>query len=85
MDPVVPQRSQFIATSDPRSPAFRMPYLIGESVLVALVGAWEGKDADGMSAKTLHGLPSAKSRRPGPLKIESAEVAGYVHHFTDEK
>src|SRR5229473_1227029 len=29
-------------------------------------------------------LPGTKAGRPGPLEVESAEVAGYVHDFANE-
>ena len=38
-----------------------------------------------ISLPVLDRLPGAKPRRPGPLKVESAEVPGHVHDFADEK
>jgi len=35
--------------------------------------------------KALHRLPCAESRSPGPLKIESAQMPGYVDDLADEE
>ena len=33
----------------------------------------------------LRRLPSAETRRPGPLEVKSPQMPGHVHHFSDEK
>src|SRR5262249_26684608 len=37
-----------------------------------------------ISSNVLHKLAGNKPRRPGPLKVEPAKLAGDIHHLADE-
>ena len=44
-----------------------------------------GESAAPDRLRTSHCIPGGESGRPRPLKIESAEVPGHVHHLADKK
>jgi hypothetical protein len=43
-----------------------------------------GREWRRIGAECSDGKAGRMTRRPGPLKIETAELAGDIHHFADE-